>query len=332
MKKTFAFIFVLFSVFALSAAVNFSGGFGWGINVPLDGGAITTSGYDDSDGTGGGMGLSVTGDFYKLTFTSAFENYAVGGVASLYIDKALEAAGVNMPISLTLTAGNNRVTAYNVYANPNGNYAGRIRIDNASNLPVSFAVGYKDIVTVLAGYSFNNTPTLLEDQVQNVLVSAKIVPLEGVNATVGWTNHDQWSAYKGYTTAQQSVLAVTANIELGKLINNLPFDLGLSGALSIFDFKAFETVFAATALSVGVEDISGDFEYQYDQVTHGIGANVGYEGFENVGLYAGFGASDVTAFSDSLWYYVKAAYTLAGATYYTSYSNGGIGFGMDFNF
>ena len=75
---------------------------------------------------------------------------------------------------------------------------------------------------MLACYSSKNTPTLLEDQVQNVLVSAKIVPLEGVSATVGWTNHDQWSAYKGYTTAQQSVLAVTANIELGKLINNLP--------------------------------------------------------------------------------------------------------------
>ncbi|MFA5467727.1 MAG: hypothetical protein WC224_01560 [Sphaerochaetaceae bacterium] len=334
MKKTLAFVLVLASVFALSAAVNFSGGFEWDITIPVDGSPISTKGYDDNEGTSGGMSLNVTGDFYKLTFNSTFSDYNVLATGDLYIDKALADVGVDLPISLTLTAGNSRVTAQNVYQDPNSNYAGRIRIDNLNNLPISATIGYNDIITLLVGYSFNDTPDsgLLADQVQNYLVSAKIAPINGISATVGWTNHDQWSEYKNYTATQQSVLAVTGKIELDKLINNLPIDLAISGAASIFDFEALDTTFGAAAISVGIDDASADFEYQYDQGTHGIGANIGYEGFKNVGLYAGLGSSDVTDFSDTLWYYVKASYNLAGTTYYTSFSESGIGVGMDFSF
>lgn len=334
MKKTLVFLIVLTTVFALSAAVNFSGGFKWELTVPVDGSPVSSIGYDDNEGSSGGMGLNVTGDFYKLTFNKDFNDYTVWATGNLYIDKALAEIGVDMPVSLTVTAGNSRVTAMNVYENPNSNYAGRIRIDNRDNLPVSASIGYKNIVTLLAGYSFNDTPASgkLEDQVQNFIVSAKIAPVDGVSATVGWTNHDQWSEYKGYTTTQQSVLAFTGKIDLDKLIDDLPIDLAISGAASIFDFEALDTTFGAAAVSVGYEDASADVEYQYNQGAHGIGTNIGYEGFGDVGLYAGLGSSDVSDFSDNLWYYVKAAYNLGGTTYYAKFSDGGIGVGMEFSF
>ncbi len=99
MKKTLAFVLVLISVCALSAAVNFSGGFGWGLTIPVDGSPISTNGYDDNAGSGGGMSLNVTGDLYKLTFNSAFANYAVQATGNLYVDKALAAAGVELFVS-----------------------------------------------------------------------------------------------------------------------------------------------------------------------------------------------------------------------------------------
>jgi len=334
MKKRLAFLLVLATAFTLSAGVNFSGGFGYGINLPLDGSPISTSGYDDSTGTGGGMALNVTGDFYKLTFNSTFNNYTVQGTGTVYVDKALAAAGVQLPVSLSLTAGNSRVTAQNVYANPNGNYAGRIRIDKSANLPVSATIAYKSLLSVLVGYSYNDTPVsgLLEDQVQNYLVSAKIAPVDGISATLSWTNHDQWSASNGYTATQQAVTGISGKIDLNKLIDDLPLTVTISGGAGIFDFTALGTSFGAAAITVGLDDVSADFEYQYDQGIHGIGLNGAYEGIDKVGLYAGLGTPDVTDFATDMWYYAKATYELGGTTYYASFSDSGIGVGLDFSF
>jgi hypothetical protein len=332
MKRLIACLLVLTAVFSLSAALTFTGGFGYEMTIPTDGSAIYTTGYDDNAGLGAGLYLNATGDFFKVTYYGGFDYYTQTAVGYLYLDKALATIDIELPVTLTLQSGNSQVSAQNVYANPNGNYAGLIRIDNSANLPLGLTMGYGSTFTGLVGYSYADSPATLAAQVQNYLVSAKIAPVDGISATVSWTNHDQFSQSSGFTATQQAVTAVTGKVEFSKLVEDLPVDVTVSAAASIFDWAAITTSYGAVTVGLGMDDIAADFEYQYDQGTSGIAMNASYAGIENVGLSAGLGSADVTDFATDLWYYAQVDYTLSGTTYFAKISDAGIGFGFDLSF
>jgi len=333
MKKTITCLLVLCVMFSATAALTFTGGFDYGITIPTDGSAIYTTGHDGTTGTGGGLYLNATGDFYKITFNGGFDYYAQTAVGYIYVDKALKAIDIELPVSLTLQAGNSRVTALNVYDNPNGNYAGRIRIDKSANLPIAMTVGYGTKFTGMVGYSFNDSPASLADQVQNFILSTKIVPIDGISATVSWTNHDQYSASRGFTTTQQAVTAVSAKVNLAQLVADLPVGISVSAAASIFDFAALGTSFAAIDLAFSMDDLAMDIEYEYNQGnTHGIGMNASYAGIKDIGLSAGVGSGDISDITDNLWYYLKASYKLGGVNYYAKLSDAGVGLGLGLSF
>jgi hypothetical protein len=333
MKKTITCLLVLCVMFSATAAVDITGGFGYGITIPTDGSALSVTGYDGNAGKGGGLFLNVTDDFYKLTFNGGFDYYAQTAVGYIYVDKALAAIDVELPVSLTLQTGNDYATALNVYANPNGNYAGRIRVDKVASLPIAATVDYEGLLTLKAGYSYQDTPAALADQTQNILLSAQITPIEGISATVSWTNHDEYSAYRGFTATKQAVTAVSAMVDLAQLVADLPVGISVSAAASIFDFAALGTSFAAIDFAVSMDDLSMDIEYEYNQGdTHGIGMNASYAGVDEVGLSAGVGSSDISDVAGNLWYYLKASYDLGGVSYYAKLSDAGIGLGMGLSF
>jgi hypothetical protein len=330
MKKSIAFLLVLSTVFALSAAMTFTGGFGYELTIPTDGSDISSTGYDDNTGTGGGLYLNATGDFFKVTYTGGFDYYNQTAIGYLYLDKALASAGIELPVTMTLQSGNSRVTALNVYANPNSNYAGRIRIDKSANLPLGLTVGYGSAFTTVLGYSFDTDAS--SNQIHNILLSTKVAPVDGITATASWTNRDQWSQYKGYTTDQVAVIGLSGTVELAKLVQDLPVDITVSAGASISDFSALGTSFGAVDIAVAKDAVGADFEYVYDQGTHGIAMNASYSVDDATAVYAGFGTDDVSNFSAGLWYYGKVAYTLSGCTYFAKLSGAGIGLGFDFSY
>ena len=333
MKRTITCLLVLCVMFSATAAVKITGGFGYGITIPTDGSALSVTGYDGNALKGGGLFLNVTDDFYQLTFNGGFDYYAQTAVGYIYVDKALAAIDVELPVSLTLQTGNDYATALNVYANPNGNYAGRIRVDKVASLPIAATVGYENLLTFKVGYSYQDAPATLADQVQNILLSAQVMPIEGILATVSWTNHDEYSAYRGFTATKQAVTAVSAKIDLAQLVADLPVGISVSAAASIFDFAALDTSFAAIDLAISMDDLAMDIEYEYNQGnTHGIGVNASYAGVKDIGLSAGVGSGDISDIAGNLWYYLKASYGLGGVNYYAKLSNAGIGLGLGLTF
>ncbi|NCC66488.1 MAG: hypothetical protein EOM15_17785 [Spirochaetia bacterium] len=180
--------------------------------------------------------VNFEGDFWKVSLATEAVNYdsddAVAAKAELYLDKALAEEGIDLgDIALTLTVGNGvSGAAPTVLADKNG-----FRDDDGSALEMAttgdnfgITLGYSDLVKVY----FSVDPTL---KALPMVVGATITPVDGVDATVGFTN--DYAGNNGMLVSAAADVAALAGLD---------FALDVTGEF-IFDLDAETTVITADA-------------------------------------------------------------------------------------
>jgi hypothetical protein len=186
--------------------------------------------------------VALTGDFWKVSLNAENIMYndedPVQAKAELYLDKALAAEGIDMgDLALTLHVGTGvSGDALTVLADKND-----FRADDGTGVGMAttgdnfgVTVKYADMVEVYASVD----PTL---KALPMVVGAKLMPIDGVTAAVGFTND--------YTAVSNNAFVVSADADVAALAG-LDFALATTGEF-IYDLGA-ET-FAATA------DVAGEY-------------------------------------------------------------------------
>jgi hypothetical protein len=131
--------------------------------------------------------LDFTGDFWKVSLKDGspvlFEdgNTPIAATAEIYLDKALAEQGVDMgDLAITLHVGDDvSGSASTVLADPNDWAAGLAMATTSGNFGLT--VKYADLVEVYASVD----PTL---KALPMVIGAKFMPIDGVDAAVGFTN------------------------------------------------------------------------------------------------------------------------------------------------
>lgn len=326
MNKKFVATLALVLVAAMAfASVSFGGTATVGYKFTFDG---SEKGIFDENGTTAGSfpvnaSLSATTDYAKIAFRTAedmsMNSWDVESQITLYLSKALADAGLELPVSLTAYIGNASVSGFYAYADPAGtvddNYDGfNSKYNNRKDFPIGLDVGYDKYVTVRGIYDFFNSD-------DGFMVSAKSTPVDGVDVALSVANNP--SELNDGTANASIGLNASAKVDIAALAD-LDFNLDAS-AIGFFGFgdnaDSAGNIYLA-AISGGYADIKGYVEYGYNHYEtgvsqkHSLGFGASYNGIENLGLSAGLTLKDLSAIeSNTLGYYVKAAYTLGGVTY-----------------
>jgi len=241
--------------------------------------------------------VSASTDFWKVSIDGGFVSLDGGmtGVADIYLDKALAEQGVDMgDMTMTLSVGNKGGSGIlSVYADPNDSLGG---LSSAGAKPETseFTIGY-NMVTVKAGLTFDeaNWP---------VQISAKLAPVDGVTATVG---------YASYVSATDTKGGIGGSVKVDvAALADLDFDL----AVSVYDKYLIEsednTLFVAAEAGFG--DVAADAEFIMG-ATNDLIFNASYSGIENVGLSAGLSMTDLSNIDRAVTGAVD--YTMGGVKY-----------------
>lgn len=329
MKKRFvAFLTLGLVATSLFAAVNFGGTATVGYKFTFDG---TGNGIYDENGTSAGYfpvnaSLSAATDYAKIAFRTAedstlsLNDLDLQAQITLYLDKALADAGLELPVSLAAYVGNAQVSGFYAYADPSGtvddNYDGFRSANNTRNdFPVALDIGYQNMATVRGQYDFFNGT-------DGYLLSAKSSPVDGVDVALSFANnptelkHDAVEAAYGLNASAKVDIAALADLGFSLDASAMGF-FGFGGD----SFTVADNIYLA-AITGGYGDIGGYFEYTYNDYDnciankHSLGFGASYKGIKNLGLSAGFTFKDLTSIEgDTLGYYVKADYILGGVTY-----------------
>ena len=182
--------------------------------------------------------LDFTGDFWKVslgagTVVEYNDEAAVAATAEIYLDKALAEQGIDLgDFALTLHIGDDvSGSAPSVLADKNG-YAddyeypagtvvavSGIGMNTGNNIGVTMK--YADMVEVYASAYPNTTFPMV--------IGAKVMPLDGVEAAVGFTND--------YTAAANNAMTVSAKADIASLAGLQDIALAATGEF-FFDIDA----------------------------------------------------------------------------------------------
>ena len=257
--------------------------------------------------------VAFTGDFWKVTFEDNEDvrfnsEYKIKAKADIYLDKALAAEGMDMgDIALTLHVGTGvGASAPTVLADKND-----FRKTDASKLGMktpgdNFGVtlGYSNLFKVYASVDPTNTAAM------PIVAGVTLDPIEGVTATVGFTND--------YTAASNNGIVVSAKADVAKLVD-LDFALAVTGEL-IYDLDASKSVITADAATT-IEGIGLWVAYFKNAANvNALAAKASYETkVEDITVSASFKAvmTDLSNISgtDSYTIGAGAKYAMGGVNY-----------------
>lgn len=325
MKKLLTILVVaLIATATVFADVSFSGSATVGYKFNFDGYA-TVYGNDNDTAD---LSLAVTTDYFKVALRDILgTNEGGGGLNSLdvkaqitlYLDKALADAGLELPVALTGYAGNASVSGFYAYSDPTGtiddNFDGfSSKYNNRNHYPVGLDVGYQNYVTVRGIYDFYQGT-------DGYMFSAKSTPVEGVDVALSFTNYPAEICHDAVVADYG--LNISAKADIAKLAG-LDFNLDASAMAFIGMGDGYDSAnnLYFAAVTGGYQDIGAYVEYVYNDYENGValahGINIGgsYNGIENLSLGAGIALRDLSDVSvDTFGYNISAAYTLGTVTY-----------------
>jgi hypothetical protein len=253
--------------------------------------------------------LDFTGDFWKVSLDSGIaveyhDEHAVKATAEIYLDKALAEQGTDLgDLALTLHVGNGVGDgAPSVLADKN-EYRDGLGIEmTGANDNFGVTVKYADMVEVYASAD----PTIATPP---MVIGAKFMPLDGVEAAVGFTN--------AYGALENNAMAVSAKADVAALAG-LDFALAATGEF-LLDLGNEKQIITA--------DVAGEYEgiglwvaYQIAANDDNLlAANVSYattvEDFSvSAGFTADLGVLDVEE-DEEFTIEAGANYAMGGATY-----------------
>lgn len=315
MKKKFVLTLALVLMVAvtLTAAtpLEVSGKLVAGYEFAFDKNGIATTFADDSQVT---VNAKFAADFWNLELVAPYkagkdDSAGVTAKANILLHKALAEEGVDMgDVSLTLHVGTGvgaaapTVTA-NVY-NKTPWKKKEVKMSAANNFGLT--IGYAKLGTVYVSY----------DPVggKSFVVGAKLAPVDGIDAALGFTN-DQ---------SGENAFGVSAAADVAKLAD--------------LDFALKTTVEYVAVLTDPVGnhllfDVAGNYEgiglwvaYQTDFDKHAIAANVSYETeIEGFALSAGatLASKDVSDFGENFTVALEAS---------AGYKMGGVAYALDLGY
>jgi hypothetical protein len=306
MKKKFVLVLalVLMAAVAVTAApVTLTGSFKAGYKFAFPGiEAVNASGTEISID-----GLSIADDFWKVSVESGALNFGedntIGGKLSIYLDKALAANGVDMgDVTATFDIGNSAtMDGLTVYSDP-----------NSTSLKLQMEGAYSSALTV--GYSSLASAYVALDPTDATnhpfLVSAKIVPVEGMSVAAGYTNYAKNEFQSTASTDDKGAVGGSVMIDIAKLAG---LDFGLSAsAQEVYFLGQKESDFLA-AVSGSYADLSAYAEYQLFAGTSNVIAKVSYSGIKNAGMYAKLTLKDLSNIATTIE--AGANYKMGGVTY-----------------
>jgi hypothetical protein len=275
MKKKFVLILALALVSSMAfAAFNFGGEALVGYKFDLANGGVSTYGYDGSTSY---FYMNATSDYAKVAFRlsvtdpTSYNYQETQAALTLYIDKALAAEGVELPVSLTAYIGDADVSGFYSYVDPTGivdDYYDGFDANTRTNYPLGFDVGYE-------GYTFRTMFDIVGTEV-NPVVSAKGAVVDGVSFAASYLAANKYIA----GSSSEVNLSATADI----------------AALADLDFSLSGSVF--TVLGLGSPT---DSPIVLAAVTGGKDA---------VSAYAEFSLNAVEASADTVGIYAGASYAL----------------------
>lgn len=309
MKKKFvltlALVLMVAGTLVAATPIEVSGTFDYGYEFDLTNGSV-----DETTGTAGELVtlLDFTGDFWKVSLGATEVEYndehAVSATAEIYLDKALAEQGTDLgDLALTLHVGNGVGDgAASVLADKN-DYRDGLGIEmTGADKNFGVTVKYAEMVEVYASAD----PTL---KALPMVVGAKFMPLDGVEAAVGFTN--------AYGALENNAMAVSAKADVAALAG-LDFALAATGEF-LLDLGNEEQIITA--------DVAGEYEgiglwaaYQIAANDDNmLAANVSYETtVEDFTVSAGFtadlGVLDVEE-DEEFTIEAGANYAMGGATY-----------------
>ncbi len=298
MKKKFVLTLALVLMVAATVSafpLEVTGAFKAGYTLTFDPNSIVALDATELDING----LSVSGDFWKVGFGGgaiSFDNDAFNAATlSIYLDKALAEQGVDMgDVTLTLAIGNTGdVKPSDVYSDSNDAVAELAMVGVYSS---KVTVGYTDMVTVELAADPTNTAD------KPIMLGAKLAPVDGVKAAVGYTNLTAGGTKGGMTASALVDVAALADL-----------DFGLSAsAITVYDLNTkVNNLYGEVKASV--EDITAWVEYQLLNKQSNVIGKVSYAGIENVGLYGKLTLTDLSDIATKVGAGVD--YTMGGVKY-----------------
>jgi hypothetical protein len=281
MKKKFvltlALVLVVAGTLVAATPLEVSGSFETGYAFQFNPQKVN---QDPSNAVTANINAAFTGDFWKVTLDGNFISYgeddSLTGTAELYLDKALAEQGMDMgDLALTLHVGDGvSGSAPSVLADAN-DYRDGLGLEMATtgdNFGVT--VKYADMVEVYASVD----PTL---KALPMVVGAKLMPIDGVEAAVGFTNDfDRDNDSDALPNNSNNGFAVSAKADVAALAG-LNFALAATGEF-LLDIE--DDVNMITA------DVVGDYE--------GIGLMIAYQNDYNKANTLAAKASYSTTVSD----------------------------------
>ncbi len=187
MKKKFVLTLALVLMVAatiVAAPVELSGEFKAGYNLNFNPNSITNK-HLDTVGYADAAEISVTGDFWKvsfdaLAFTGDSDNAAT---ASIYLDKALAAQGMDMgDLTVTLGIGSKgSLKPADVYTDSNDAVAELKMLATGNSFDVT--VGYGSLLTAYMGADPTDTAN------KPFVLGVTTTPVDGIKAGFGYTNY-----------------------------------------------------------------------------------------------------------------------------------------------
>ncbi|NCB72637.1 MAG: hypothetical protein EOM45_12785 [Clostridia bacterium] len=315
MKKKFVLTLALVLMVAASlmaaTPIEVSGTFKTGYKFAFNPNAVTQ--VEDDTEAKIATTVAFTGDFWKVTLNDGEDvlfnsEYKIDAKADIYLDKALAAEGMDMgDIALTLHVGTGvGASAPTVLADKN-----EFRKKDASKLEMKtpgdnfgITLGYSTLFKVYASVDPTNTAAM------PIVAGVTLDPIEGVTATVGFTND--------YTAASNNGIVVSAKADVAKLVD-LDFALAVTGEL-IYDLDASKSVITADAATT-IEGIGLWVAYFKNAANvNALAAKASYETkVEDITVSASFKAvmTDLSNISgtDSYTIGAGAKYAMGGVNY-----------------
>ena len=312
MKKKFVLVLALALIGSFAfAGFNFSGEALVGYKFDLANGGVSTYGYDSSTAY---FSMNATTDFAKIALRTSFTdptsyNYQeTKAQLSLYLDKALAAKDINLPVSLTLYLGNASVSGFYAYDDPNGivddNYDG-FNSNARDNFPIGIDVGYE-------GYTVRTMFDIV-GSTADPLFSVKGTPIDGVSFAASYLYANN------YIAGSDSEFNLSAKVDVAKLAD-LDFNLSASAftVLGIGENVTGKPVVLA-ALTGGKDALSGSVEYSLNATKDNASSSLGPRIFGGVSYAftdATVGGGVDYQFEGSITSYsVYAKTELGGVTY-----------------
>ncbi|MFA7129838.1 MAG: hypothetical protein WC136_11760, partial [Sphaerochaeta sp.] len=245
-------------------------------------------------------GLAVTGDFWKVAIgggTISFDDDATNvATATIYLDKALAAEGVDMgDVTLALSIGNTTTfKPADVYTDSNDAVA---ELEMAgSDYTSSVTVGYGTLATVQLAAD------LADGTNKPMVVGVKAVPVDGISAAVGYTNYATGSAKGGVTGSVTADVAKLAGLDFGLTVS----------AIDVY-LTTPETNKLYVEAKGSYEDIAAWVEYQNIAGTSNLIAKATFSGIENTSVYAKVKLNDLSDIATVIG--AGASYAMGGVTY-----------------